>query len=310
MKNCKPRILVVDDEKFNRTMLVDLLKDEYTVVLAKNGDQALNKAHSEIPPNIILLDILMPGMDGYEVCKKLKESPLTRDIPVIFVTAMQDEKDEKKGLDIGAIDYIAKPFRPAIVKARIRNHIALEQVRQKLSEAHMMLAMKHKELEKMASQDALTGLHNRYHLDEAITVEMKKSKRYRRPFSLIIIDLDHFKKVNDGYGHQAGDRTLQALALLLEENIRETDILGRWGGEEFMIISPETGPKGAFSFAENIRKMIEKHSFPTVEKITASLGYSSYCDDDNIYTLIRKADNALYKAKELGRNQVQPVYFE
>lgn len=302
----KPRILVVDDEKFNRTVLTELLKKDYTVLLAKNGQQALDKAHSDHPPNLILLDILMPGMDGYTVCKQLKASPITRDIPVIFVTAMHDEEDEKTGLDMGAIDYIAKPFRPAIVQARLRNHIALEQARQKLAEAHFMLSLKNKELEKMASRDALTGLNNRFSLDEAMSHELNKAQRYERPLSVSLMDIDNFKEVNDTHGHQAGDLVLKKFANLLEEHIRESDTLGRWGGEEFLMICPETNQQGIVDFADKLRRMIELQPFPVVEKpITASFGTTSYSHGDTIESLLRRADKALYKAKELGRNQVQ-----
>ncbi len=303
----KPRILVVDDERFNRTVLVDLLKTDYTVMLAKDGEQALKKARSRHPPGLMLLDIMMPGMDGYTVCERLKESPMTRDIPVIFVTAKQEHEDEEKGLDAGAIDYIAKPFSPAIVLARVRNHIALENARKKLAEAHAELARKNKELKIMATRDALTGLNNRFALDETMTRELHKARRHGRPLSMLIIDVDHFKQVNDTHGHQIGDQVLSRLAALLKENTRGSDVLGRWGGEEFLIICPETDSRGIMPLAENLRRCIEGSPFPIAGRITISIGVSTFATDDSVEKLIQKADKGLYRAKEHGRNQVASV---
>ncbi len=306
MNTSKPRILVVDDEKFNRTILVDLLKEEFTVSLAKDGTGALKKAHSSPRPNLILLDVLMPQMDGYTVCRKLKESSVTRDIPVIFVTAMRDEEDERKGLEIGAIDYIAKPFRPYTVQARVRNHIQLEQIRRKLTEAHHLLEIKNRELEIMASKDPLTGLYNRLHLNELMTLELKKSNRYARPFSIVLLDIDHFKQINDTYGHQTGDLVLQHLADLLRRNTREADLLFRFGGEEFLMLCPETDQPKIFQLAEKLRQVTAQEPFPSVTHITASFGHSTYRSGDTIESIIARADMALYSAKEAGRNQVQP----
>lgn len=304
MSDYKPRILVVDDEKFNRTVLTDLLKGEYTVVLAKDGKQGLDKAHSEYPPDLIILDIMMPGMDGYTACQKLKESPLTRDIPVVFVTARQDAEDERHGLSIGAIDYISKPFSPAIVLARVHNHLALANARQKLAEAHAMLAIKNKELEGLATSDSLTGVSNRFALDKAMNFELKKARRYERPLSLIIMDVDHFKRVNDNYGHPIGDQVLKQMAALIRDSVRESDIPGRWGGEEFLVICPETDGAGARILAENLRKCIENNAFPVPDKITVSLGCATLAPKDSVEKLIKRVDQRLYKAKETGRNRV------
>lgn len=307
MNDTKPRILVVDDEKFNRTVLVDLLKKDYTAVLAKDGAQAVKKAHSAHPPDLILMDVMMPGMDGYTTCRRLKESPLTRDIPLIFVTARQDAEDERKGLDAGAIDYIAKPFSPAIVLARVRNHLALENARKRLAEAHAMLALKNKELETMAMIDALTGLNNRFTLDETMARELHKAERYQRPLSLALLDVDHFKQVNDNHGHHIGDQVLKKLAGLLRENVRESDVPGRWGGEEFLIICPETDREGVRVLADNLRKRIETQPFPVVGRITASLGVTTYAEADTAESLLQRADKGLYQAKAQGRNRVEAI---
>ncbi len=305
MLDYKPRILVVDDEKFNRTVLTDLLKGEYTVALAKDGKQGVDKAHSEFPPDLIILDVMMPGMDGYTACQRLKESPLTRDIPVIFVTAKQDAEDERHGLSVGAIDYISKPFSPAIVLARVRNHLALSNARKKLAEAHAMLALKNKELEALATRDALTGLSNRFALDKAMNRELKKAGRYERPLSLIILDVDNFKAVNDGYGHPVGDQVLKQMAELIRGSVRESDVPGRWGGEEFLVICPETDRGGALILAENLRGRIEDNAFPVPGNITVSLGCAAYEAGDSVENLIKRADQGLYKAKEGGRNRVE-----
>lgn len=304
MRVDKPRILVVDDEKFNRSVLSDLLKPEYTVTLAKDGHQAIEKAHSEHPPELILLDVAMPVMDGYMACSELKASPITRDIPIIFVTAMQSQEDEHKGLQLGAIDYIAKPFSPPIVLARVRNHLALSQARQKLAEAHTMLAMKNKQLEVMATKDALTGLNNRYSLDEELTREMNKAKRFERPLSVMLIDIDNFKQINDNFGHQVGDMVLKQIGNQLQHGVRNTDIVGRWGGEEFLVVCPETDVEGVCKLAENLRTKVEEQVYPVQSNVTASFGVTSLEGDESIKELLNRADSNLYRAKESGRNKV------
>ncbi|WED24504.1 diguanylate cyclase [Vibrio sp. JC009] len=305
MHNDKPRILVVDDEKFNRTILTGLLKEEYTITLAKDGLQALEKARSDHPPELILMDVVMPQMDGYSACYELKKSAKTKDIPVIFITAMHEADDEKRGLDLGAIDYIGKPFRPGIVQARVRNHIALAKARRKLAEAHALLEMKNEQLEVMASRDSLTGICNRFSLDESLNKELNQAERYGRSFSVIIMDIDHFKKVNDTFGHQVGDETLKTIAGLLKNGVRQSDICGRWGGEEFLIICPESGSDGAFVLAEHLRAKIKAYPMPTSKNITASFGIASFQRGESANSLLTRADRALYYAKTEGRNRTR-----
>ncbi len=200
------RILIADDDHMSRSLLSNFLKGDHTVILAKNGIQALERAKYSPSPDIILLDVLMDEMNGYKVLHHLKEDERTKNIPVIFITGLDSLDDEEKGLEMGAVDYITKPFRPAIVKARVRNH--LRYVRnQKL-------------LEKEAHIDVLTELGNRRIFNIVFQREWQRCLRNNRPFSLAVVDVDCFKQYNDCYGHGAGDRVLQAIAAVLKSQVK------------------------------------------------------------------------------------------
>ncbi|MBE0583255.1 MAG: diguanylate cyclase, partial [Desulfofustis sp.] len=216
-----PRILIVDDEKMNLKVLADLLKDEYVPVLARNGEQAIQHALSETPPDLILLDVIMPQMGGYEVIKYLKNNDKTKNIPVIFVTALSSIEDEEFGLRLGAVDYITKPFSPPIVKIRIRNHLRMVH--------------QYKLLDQLAHLDGLTEICNRRRFEEEFKKEWERSLRNRNPFSLAMIDVDYFKQYNDHYGHAMGDLALQRIAKALSDVLRRpADFIARYGGEEFV----------------------------------------------------------------------------
>ena len=220
-----PRILIVDDQRQNIKVLKDFLRDDYKIMAAKTGEQALEAARSATPPDLILLDIIMPGMDGYHVCRQLKEDPKTMHIPVIFVTGLGSTSEEAKGFEMGAVDYITKPFRPVIVRARIKTHIQLKR--------------KSDLLDRLASIDGLTEIPNRRCFDATLEREMRRAFRNRAWVSLILMDIDLFKKYNDHYGHAAGDTCLRRVAKAAERVLlRASDQVARYGGEEFGIILP------------------------------------------------------------------------
>jgi diguanylate cyclase (GGDEF)-like protein len=293
----RQKILVVDDLRVNAMMLQKLLEPEWEVQIALSGPEALECAAKEPAPDLILLDFRMPDMDGHEVCRRLKKDAHTRNIPVIFITAMDDWNNEAQGLELGAVDYITKPVRAPIVRARIRNHVAL---RNALSE----LALKNEELARLAAHDKLTGLYNRRKLDEALAQEVLRAERYDRPLSLILIDIDHFKKVNDTHGHPVGDAVLVESAARLTRTLRTSDIAGRWGGEEFLVICPETPLETAAVLAERLRGDYCEREFEAVGRLTASFGVAAHRRDVSAEEIVSHADEALYKAKRAGRNQV------
>jgi diguanylate cyclase (GGDEF)-like protein len=291
------KLLIVDDEKQNRALLTELLKDDYQIILAKNGDQALARAR-EHAPDLILLDVLMPGMDGYAVIRALKEDDRTRDIPVIFITALDADTDEERGLDLGAVDYVAKPFRPSILRARVRNH--LQSVHQR------------RLLEKLAMLDSLTEIPNRRRFTQVYEQEWRRGLRNRQPLSLVMIDVDLFKAYNDAHGHAAGDLALYRVAQALEAAVRRPgDFVARYGGEEFVLLLPEADAAGARMLAEQARRGVEALHIPHVASphgwLTISLGGTTLVPDE-IHAesdLFLRADASLYEAKRQGRNRVE-----
>lgn len=286
----KPIVLIVDDAPVNIQILADCLKDNYQIKVASDGLRCLELVPSNIEPDLILLDIEMPGMNGYEVCRQLKMNSLTQNIPVIFVTANDHEEDEEKGLKLGAVDYITKPIRPSIVSARVNTHITLKQQRDQLLS--------------MASHDQLTGLYNRHFLFLNAKKKISRSIRHKTPMSLVMMDIDHFKKINDLHGHPTGDAVLQAVAVLLNKQCRQEDIVARFGGEEFIILFDHTDLNNARKKAEQLRQMVEE-SQPEQLLVTMSFGVVQLKQEkDNIDDIIKRADEALYFAKEAGRNRV------
>ena len=294
----KPVVLVVDDQKTVIHALAHLLKEDYHVLVAINGARALELATGDKIPDVILLDVMMPDMDGYEVCRRLKNDPRTRNIPVIFVTAMGDSENEAKGLDLGAVDYIAKPFNNAVVKSRVRTHVQLK-IRTDM-------------LEKLAMVDGLTSIPNRRSFDLALELEWKRAARSGREISVIMLDIDHFKPYNDNYGHGAGADCLQRVAKALRSEIhRPSDLIARYGGEEFVALLPETDPQGTAAVAETLRLAVTNlalpHAYsPIADHITVSVGHATRqaVPDQSPQDALKAADQALYKAKEAGRNRV------
>lgn len=286
----KSVVLIVDDVVLNLHVLVNLLKDDYEIKVAKDGTKALELAQLEPIPDLILLDISMPGMDGYEVLSYLKECPGASHIPIIFVTGNTSIEDEEKGLSIGAVDYIAKPISPAILKARVHTHIKIKNQQD--------------DLLYNATHDQLTGLYNRHVLSEEGERKFTRAKRQGDKLSIIILDIDHFKAVNDNYGHLMGDKVLISIANILKKNRRTEDFPARFGGEEFVVILENCDLHNAIEIAENIRIYISSQEIYNIA-ITASFGVCELKKShNNLESLIKDADSALYCAKEEGRNRV------
>lgn len=417
----KQKILVVDDEPLNISIVVEILENEYDLLVATNGEKSLQIVFSDMKPDLILLDIMMPGLDGFEVIQRIKNNPDAKDIPIIFLTAKQENENIVRGFNLGAVDYVAKPFQREELLVRIKNTLQIFTLKNELNlalkksqmyaktvETQMGLidkniimsstdlegnitdvssafcrisgytkeqligknhhiirhsdmpeskferlwqtisrgetwhgeiknrtkkgrfywidtmiyplqnemnqrigytAISHnitdkKRVEELSVTDLLTQLHNRMFLENSFIREIKRSKRYKHTFSVIMIDIDHFKEVNDTHGHDVGDKVLVTIAGLLLQNIRNTDILGRWGGEEFIIISPHTTNDEAFILAEKLRCCIQEYPFEIVGTQSCSFGISEFdLNDVECKDVVNRADDALYQAKRKGRNR-------
>lgn len=288
--NEKQVVLIVDDVATNVHTLANLLKDDYTIKVALSGSRALELAVLEPIPDLILLDVEMPTMSGYDVCRKLKEDPQTAEIPVIFITGKDSESDEEYGFSLGAVDYITKPIRPIIVKARVKTHVTLKH------QHDMMVAM--------ATHDQLTGLYNRHYLNDALKRKVSEALRHREALSVVIVDIDHFKNVNDTFGHLIGDLILKGVGAVLQHGVRKEDIPARFGGEEFVLVLDNCKRDDARKKAELFREEIEA-LHPEQIAITASFGVAELDPSMERYeTLLKCADDALYRAKKEGRNRV------
>ena len=286
----KPVVLIVDDAPANIQVLAACLSDEYRVKVATTGLRCLELAVAEPIPDLILLDIEMPGMDGYEVCRRLKEGVETSSTPVIFVTSRDQDEEEEFGLRLGAVDYITKPIHAAIVAVRVGTHVTLKRQRD--------------ELTRMALHDQLTGLYNRHYLMEVAEQKMARARRHKHDVSLLMMDIDHFKTINDTHGHPAGDAVLQAVAELLGEAIRKEDVVARFGGEEFVVLLDHCDITEAEEKAESIRGSIEALQHEGIST-TISVGATQLnSDKDDFARMLKRADLAVYQAKEQGRNRV------
>ena len=282
------------------------LSDDYELQIATSGAKGLEHAMAS-PPDLILLDIMMPGMDGYEVCRRLKAENKTRDIPVIFVTAMAETEAEASGLELGAVDYITKPINVPIAKRRIHNHLEREQMRK-------VVESQRDELERLAHTDSLTGVINRRYFLELAEQELDRAHRHGDALSILMIDIDHFKRINDQYGHQTGDLALQRLTGWCLAVLRSFDVFGRLGGEEFVALLPRTDTVGAHEVAERLRLRVEAAEIVLDDALrvqfTISVGVATLStapaarERKLIETLLNQADQALYQAKNGGRNRV------
>jgi diguanylate cyclase (GGDEF)-like protein len=305
------RILVVDDHPDNVQVLRARLEARgYLVDEAGDGEEALERVYTAPPPDLILLDIMMPKIDGLEVVRRIKSDPTLPFIPVIMQTALDTTENVVQGLDAGADDYIAKPIKFGELDARVKSLLRIQSLQASLEQREKELSVANAQLLVMSSTDALTGVANRRSLEERLHDMWEHSQRLHEPLSLVMCDIDHFKHVNDDYGHQAGDAVLQQFAKLLQDEAREIDKVGRYGGEEFVLLLPGTVLDAAVTFAERIRERVEKYAFTFEDgqslHRTMSCGVAAWPhprvgDQD---ALIKAADDALYVAKETGRNRV------
>lgn len=295
-ENQSRRILVVDDSVGNIQVLSEVLSPDYEVFFATSGPKAL-EILAEKPIDLILLDIMMPQMDGYEVCRRIKRDERLRDLPVIFVTAMGEVQDEERGFEVGAVDYITKPISPSIVRARVKTHLELKSQRDYLH--------------RLSTLDGLTGIPNRRRFDEILEREWLRAKRDHRPLSLFLMDIDYFKKYNDHYGHMGGDDCLKRIATAIAGTMqRPLDLAARYGGEEFVCVLPELAADGAQTLAtrllDNIRGLQLPHAGSEVAPmVTISLGAVTLIPHGDLTAqgVIEKADEMLYQAKREGRNR-------
>lgn len=305
----KATILLVEDNKGQADIIREYLsRNGYDVVSVEDGVSAFKAARIG-PIDLILLDRVLPDMDGSEVCRWLKLDQKTRDIPVIMLTVRSAMTDKVTGLEAGADDYLPKPFDEAELNARIyarlRSKLQQDELKKKNTQLEDMLTR----VESLAILDPLTGLFNRRRFETILTNEFKRAARYQSALSCMLIDIDHFKTVNDTYGHQAGDIVLKEVAQLLQTTLREVDTPARWGGEEFIVLSPNTTRENAFKAAERIRVAVGGHRFTVIgsHHVTVSIGVAGMPDPalDSLDKLVHAADVAMYEAKKKGRDRVE-----
>lgn len=310
MEKTLPVILAVDDLVSNIMTVTGILSDKYTVLAATNGPTVFKVLESNDNIDLILLDVLMPGMDGYTVANRLQTHHKFKDIPIIFLTGKSSEEDETYGLELGAVDYVVKPINPAILKARVNTHIRLKRQKD--------------ELERLTTEDALTGISNRRQFDRVLAHEWGRSTRVvtsNEECSLLrlgaaFIDIDFFKQYNDHYGHGQGDVCLRQVAQAIRKTfVRINDEVARYGGEEFVALLPQVTHEGVYVCAERVRKAVEDLQIPHAKSevsqfVTVSVGVASILPEPSVHpaSLIEGADEALYVAKKQGRNRFKANY--
>lgn len=293
----RPKLLVVDDQNINIKIMHELFRNSCEVFMATNGEQAIQRCR-DIKPDLVLLDVEMPGMNGYDTCLQIKATPELADICIIFVTGHITEQDEIKGFELGAVDFIRKPINPLITQVRVNTHLLLKQ------QADI--------LRSIAMIDSLTGLANRRQFEEVLDIDWLQCIREQQPLSLIMLDIDFFKQYNDHYGHRAGDSCLQQVAKALRNLVtRPYDLVARYGGEEFVIILPSTDLEGAIHVAQKMVQGISdlgiEHQASAISNtLSISAGLACIIPSANLQTeiLIQTADQELYRAKRKGRNQL------
>jgi diguanylate cyclase (GGDEF)-like protein len=309
----RAKILCVDDDLTNIRILENILGPQgYEIITAASGEEALARV-SDRDPDVVLLDVILPGMSGFDVTKRLRAAERTRVLPVLLITSLTETEDKIKGIEAGCNDFIPKPFDKSELLARVKSMLNLKYAYDELRAAN-------KRLEELSVTDPLTGVYNRRYLFDRLDAEIKRAYRGKTTLSCLIIDIDHFKAINDERGHLAGDAVIKRLADFLKNNVRSTDIVARYGGDEFMLVIPETSEEGARVLAgkllEGIRKFVfvgEQNTF----NVTCSMGLSSFAGggldrklmakaafDALGEALIENADDALYEAKKNGRNRV------
>lgn len=307
-------VLAVDDKPLNLRLLREMLEEEdFGVIEASDGTQALERVR-EMAPDIILLDINMPHMDGIEVCRRLKADPETQGIPIIFVSGVNELEEKIHAFQEGAIDYVTKPFQVDEVIARVTTHLtlrnlqkALEQQIEELKRTQVELEASNRELARLSVQDSLTGLYNRRYLDENLRSVFSRAKRYGKSLSVMICDIDNFKRINDTLSHEVGDKVLRQVAQILQNAVRDADVVARYGGEEFVIVFPETLVNHAAIVCERIRRHVEQHAWEDIIQglqVTLSIGLTGDITVADHEKMLAAADDKLYHAKAEGKNQL------
>ena len=292
-------VMIADDSLLIRAVVQAGLEAEgYQVIQAHDGQAALDQCRLG-PPDVILLDVVMPGLDGYQVLAALKADKNLSHIPVVFLTGRTHMNDVVAGLRAGAHDYLKKPFEPEELLARVGSALHVKQLQDELRD-------RNEALDKISRTDTLTGIHNRRHVDDELTRRHADALRHRDPLSILLLDIDHFKHVNDTYGHPAGDQVLREFAGRLSAELRIGDTAGRWGGEEFLVILPRTDLPGATEVAERIRATTAATPITADQQqisITVSVGCATGRDESPKH-LLDRVDALLYQAKDNGRNQI------
>jgi two-component system cell cycle response regulator len=291
-------VLVAEDSLVVRSILRSHLQEEgYAVVEAEDGEAAIARCKTS-PPDAILLDIEMPGLDGHQVLAHLKAEDALKDIPVVFLTGRTGSDDLITGLRAGAHDYLKKPFEAAELVARVGAAVRVKQLQDALRE-------RNHELDRLGRVDGLTGIYNRRHMEEQLWQRHRAAQRHGRPMTVVMLDLDRFKSVNDTYGHAAGDAVLREVAARLQNILRAGDVVGRWGGEEFLLLLPDTDEPAASALVERLCPLMASAPVDVgghLLTVTMSGGYATGIDDPE--DLTRQADHALYRAKAAGRNRI------
>lgn len=300
------RVLIVDDLPDNIQVLAGILGTNYEVFFATDGITALEVARMQ-RPDLILLDVVMPGMDGFEVIAQLQADTATQEIPVIFVTAHQGSEAESAALEAGAVDFIPKPVNPSVARARVRVHAKLARRNRELEELSARYKKMADNFRELSIHDELTGLYNRHYLEQLLHKEVALAKREDQALAIAMLDLDHFKEINDQYGHAAGDAVLSETGKLIQDRLRESDTAFRYGGEEFMLVLPATSAFEALQLCEDLRQLLSERAVGTLEvgQVHMSVGISQLRKEEHSeQDAIQRADQALYQAKKEGRNRV------
>jgi diguanylate cyclase (GGDEF)-like protein len=322
----KPIVLIVDDNPHNLRVVTDMMEESgYEPVIALSGKKALGFIAIQ-KPDLILLDVKMPELDGYEVCRILKNDPQTREIPIIFLTVQSDLDDVIRGFESGAVDFVSKPFNILELQMRTKTHLELKQIRdaqkiynqqlenanRELKKANEIIRTQNEQLrevafrlEQVSKTDVLTELDNRRYMMEKLAEEVNRFKRNQKPFSIIIADIDDFKKVNDTHGHDCGDYIIKRMAQTMADSVRDIDSVARWGGEEFLILLPETVTEGAVVLAERIQKNVRRSVWSYNQfqiTISLTLGIATFDGETDLELVVKKADRALYDGKNKGKN--------
>lgn len=319
MEEKVPRVLVIEDSPFETDQIRAALQAVgYDFVVANTGIQGLKLAR-EVLPDLILLDMVLPDMNGRETCRHLRGQEDLRGIPIIIVTVKGKTEDKVLGLAEGATDYVTKPFEPSELRARVDAVLRMKRLQDELIEKNKELARKNqeyqvllKQVQTLAITDPVTGLFNRRYFQEVLSQEFSRAQRYCTPFSCLMIDVDQFKKINDTFGHEAGDRVLEELGKIIQLQIRKVDLAARYGGDELAVLLPESLRDDAAQVAQRILERVAAANFPILGKkhqVTVSIGVAGFPDPElrDARQAILAADFALYRAKRAGGNRVETM---